>query len=263
MSNHRPDDIPNTAEITEDDLGVRGVPDGPATASPEQEPDPFRDTLFGPRDKGYLDFIARRVTKLRGTYVEYYVLTSQTEKLDDNIPVSKNRDAGPLDRVDRAGGELYPEVFKEAKGVSAMYGETVTIGSRLSSVEREVLPTWDYADPIRVRGVLTDPERAEIPDGRGSIFTARIRLWIARVLCDEEYEIRPRIGDVVRLPNLTNPPFTFWDYYDVEEVSLNNTRFGSTGFFTAYTLQLARSTRFTPDRKLQANNLKDAPDPPV
>lgn len=256
-------DIPPTNEITETDLGVRGLPDVPTPASPQQEPDPFRDTFFGPSNKKYMDFNARRIAKLRGTYVEYYTLTSQTERMDDNTPVSKNRDAGPFDRVDRAGGELYPDIYKEAKGVSAMYGETVTIGSRLSSVEREVLPTWEYSPPIRVRGVLTDPERAEIPDSRGAIFTNRVRLWLARVMCDEDYDIRPRIGDVVRLPNLTNPPYTFWDYYDVEEVSINNTRFGATGFFTAYTLQLARSSRFTPDRKLPADNLRDAPDPPV
>ena len=258
----RPDDIPDSAEITEDDLGVRGVPEV-SNASTEQDPDPFRDTFFGPTNKKYLDFISRRVTKLRGTYVEYYTLTSQTEVMDDNTPVSKNRDATAFTRVTRAGGELYQDIFKDAKGVSAMYGETLTVGPKISSVEREVLPTWEYDPSVKVRGVLTDPERAEVPDGRGSIFTNRIRLWLARVLCEEEYEIRPRIGDVCRLPNLTNPPYTFWDYYDVEAVEINNTRFGATGFWTAYTLQLARSSRFTPDRKLPVRDLKDAPDPPV
>jgi hypothetical protein len=112
--------------------------------------------------------------------------------------------------------------------------------------------------------VLTDPERAEIPDARGSIYTTRIRLWLARALCDEDWEIRPRIGDMVRVPDgITNPPRTQDGYYDVEEVVLNNTRFGSTGFFTAYTLQLARSTRFAPDRKIPEKDFRDSPDPPV
>jgi len=262
MSNGRPDDIPATNEITEDDLGVRGVADV-ATPSSQQEGDPFRDTFFGPRDKKYLDFIARRVTKLRGTNVYYYELRSQTERMDDTVPVSKNRDAGPLDNVKRAGGE-FSSLLKDAKGVSAMYGETITLGPRLSSVEREILPTWDFTQPIEIRGVLTDPERAEIPDARGAIFTNRVRLWVARVLCDEEYEIRPRIGDMIRVPDLiTNPPFTGWSYYDVEEVALNNTRFGATGFFTSYTLQLARSSRHAPDRKLASDDIREQLNPPM
>lgn len=259
----RPKDIPATEEISEDDLGIRGVSDVPVSPSTQQPTDSFRDTFFGPTTKGYLDFNSRRITKLRGTYCYYHVLRSQTEKMDDTIPVSKNRDAGPFDNVRRAGGET-SSLLKDAKGIAAMYGETITVGPRLSSVEREVIPTWNFAEPIEIRGVLTDPERAEIPDARGSIFTHRIRLWLARVLCDEEYLIRPRIGDVVRLPDLiTNPTLTSWSYYDVQEVALNNTRFGATGFFTAYTLQLERSSRFVPDRKLPANDLKEQRDPTV
>lgn len=262
MATPRPDDIPDTQEITEDDLGVRSAADV-AIPSQQQPADTLRDTLFGPSDKKYLDLLSRRITKLRGTYAEYYVLTSQTEKLDDNTPVSINRDLAPGERKSRAGGELYPGTFKDAKGVAAMYGETITLGPKISSVEREVMPTWEFKPPVRVRGILTDPERAEIPDSRGSIFTNRLRYSLARTLCDNEYGIRPRIGDVIRLPDLTNPKLTFWDYYDVEAVELNNTRFGSTGFFTAYTLQLVRSTRFTPDRKLPFNDLLPAPTPPV
>ena len=259
-----PDDIPDGEQFQDPDLGSRGVPDDGARQ--DGSGDPFRDTFFGPRDKGYLDFIARRVTKLRGTYCYYYILSSQTERTDDIIPVSKNRLVGPLDNqpagIRHAGGETSP-LLETARGVSAMYGEPVVVGQRLSSTEREVMPSWEFQEPILVRGVLTDPERAEIPDGRGSIYTARIRLWIARTLCDNTYEIRPRIGDMVRLPTLTNPPRFQDDYYDVEEVVLNNTRFGATGFFTAYTLQLARSTRYAPDRKIPEKDQRDAPDPPV
>lgn len=247
----------------EDDLGVRGVPDDGARQFGEGGT--FRDTFFGPNDKNYLDFIARRVTKLRGTYCYYYELTSQTERTDDIVPVSKNRMVGPIDNmpanVRHAGGEN-PPLLEEARGVSAMYGEPIVLGRRLSSTEREVTPSWEFAEPIMVRGVLTEPERAEIPDGRGSIYTTRVRLWLARILC-EQWKIRPRIGDMIRLPTLTNPPRFQDDYYDVEESVINNTRFGSTGFFTAYTLQLARSSRFAPDRKLPERYLRDSPDPPV
>ena len=247
-----------------EDLGNQGVPDDGARQNGSGEP--FRDTFFGPRDKKYLDFIAQRTTKIRGAYCYYYVLTSQTERTDDIVPVSKNRLVGPIDNmpanVRHAGGER-PSMLVDAKGISAMYGEPVVIGHRLSSTEREVTKSWLFQEPVKVRGILSDPERAEQPDPRGSIYTQRIRLWLARVLCEETWEFRPRIGDMVRVPMLTNPPRTQDDYYDVEEVVLNNTRFGATGFFTAYTLQLARSSRHAPDRKLPEKDLRDAPDPPV
>lgn len=257
----RPDDIPNSSEIVEDDLGVRSTADVSAP-SPEQTPDPFRDTLFGPQSKKYLDFLARRESKLRGTNCFYYVLKSQTEKTDDIIPVSKNTLAGPFDTIRHAGGELPPNL-DSARGVSALYGEPIILGHRISSVEREVMPTWEFAEPIDIRGVLTDPERAEIPDARGSIYTQRVRLHLARVICETEWNIRPRIGDMVRVPTITNPPRIQDDYYDVEEVVLNNTRFGSTGFFTAYTLQLARSSRFAPQRKIPEKDVRNPPVPPV
>jgi len=261
----KPDDIPDTQEITEDDLGIRGVADISSPSS-EQPQDSFRDTFFGPRDKQYLDFIARRTTKLRGSYVEYYVLTSQTERLDDILPVTVNRLLGPLDNAPagkkHAGGER-PAGLIDALGVAAAYGEPIILGHRLSSVEREVSPSWDFKEPILVRGLLTDPERAEIPDSRGSLYTQRIRLSLARVLCDSEWSIRPRIGDMVRLPDITNPPRLQDDYYDVEEVVINNTRFGSTGFFTSYTLQLARSSRHAPQRKIAEKDKRPPPSPAV
>lgn len=247
-----------------EELGTRGVPDDGAEQN--QSGQPFRDTFFGPRDKNYLDFIAKRATKLRGTYCYYYVLSSQTERTDDIVPVSKNRLVGPIDNqpanIRHAGGER-PSQLKDAAGISAMYGEPVVIGHRLSSTEREVTKSWEFQEPIIVRGILSDPERAEQPDSRGAIYTQRIRLWLARTLCESPWNIRPRIGDMVRVPTLTNPPRTQDDYYDVEEVVLNNTRFGATGFFTAYTLQLARSSRHAPDRKIPEKDLRDAPDPPV
>lgn len=265
MVTPRPDDIPDSSEITEDDLGVNNV-GATASPSPQQPADSFSDTFFGPRDKNYLDFIARRITKLRGTFVEYYTLTSQTERTDDITPVSENRLLGPLDNLPagkkHVGGEN-PQMLKDALGLAAAYGEPIIMGHRLSSVERELTPVWNFKEPIQIRGILKDPERAEIPDSRGAIYTQRIRLSLSRALCDIEWSIRPRIGDMVRLPTLTNPPRFQDDYYDVEEVVINNTRFGSTGFFTAYTLQLARSSRFAPQRKLSEQDKRPPPNPPV
>ena len=256
-------DIPDSDGIPEEDLGVRGASDTPqGQPSPQQPSDSFRDTLFGPRDKGYLDFLSRRMTKLRGSNVYYYVLLSQTEKTDDVIPVSKNRMAGPLDNIRHAGGTTSPMLRNEA-GISAMYGEPVVVGERLNSTEREFTPTWCFDEPILVRGILFDPERSEVPDQRGAIYTQRIRLALARVLCENEWCIRPRIGDMIRIATITNPPRDQDDYYDVEEVVYNDTRFGSTGFFTAFTLQLARSSRHAPDRKLPEKDLRDPPNPPV
>lgn len=256
-------DIPDSSEIPEEDLGVRAVPDTEQGQQSEQQtPDTLRDTFFGPRDKKYLDFIARRTTKLRGTNAYYYILISQTERTDDILPVSKNRIATPQDSIRHAGGGM-PRDLEEAKGIAAMYGEPVSVGHRINSVEREFTPDWEFDEPVLVRGILTDPERAEIPDQRGSIYTQRIRLSLARIICETEWKIRPRVGDMVRIPDLTNPPRPQDNYYDVEEVVINDTRFGSTGHFTAFTLQLSRSTRHAPQRKIPEKDKRDAPDPPV
>ena len=257
------DDIPDSSEIPEEDLGVRAVADTERGKQSEQQtPNTLRDTFFGPKDKQYLDFIARRTTKLRGTNCYYYLVNSQTERTDDILPVSKNRIAGPLDSIRHAGGTTSPHL-DEAKGIAAMYGEPVVVGQRLNSVEREFTPDWEYSEPVLVRGILTDPERAEIPDQRGSIYTNRIRLSLPRILCETEWSIRPRIGDMVRIPDMTNPPRPQDNYYDVEEVVINDSRFGSTGFFIAFTLQLSRSSRHAPQRKIPEKDKRDAPDPPV
>lgn len=244
-----PDDIPHSEAIQDPNLGATGV-----NLTQNGSTAPFNDIFFGPRDKKYLDFLARRITKLRGTNCFYYVLQSQTERLDGITPVSKSEAAGPFDSVRHAG---------DSRGIAAMYGEPIIVGQRISAVEREVIPAWEYAEPIAVRGVLTEPERAETPDDRGSIFTNRIRIHLARVLCEETWKIRPRVGDVVRIPGgITNPGLDR-DYYDVEEVVVNNSRFGATGFFTTYTLQLARSSRFIPERKLPEKDQRPSPDPRV
>jgi len=272
VSDNRPEDLifnfgrdsePISSEIEEPDLGLHAVADTVGgRQSAQQTPDTLRDTFFGPRDKAYLDFIARRMTKLRGTYCYYYTLLSQTERTDDITPASINRINSPLDMSRHAGGGN-PRDLEESKGISAMYGEPVTVGHRLSSVEREFMPDWEFSEPILVRGVLFAPERAEIPDFRGTIYSQRIRLSLARVLCESEWKIRPRIGDMVRIPDMTNPPRAQDNYYDVEEVVINDSRFGGIGYFTAFTLQLARSTRYAPQRKIPEGKKRDAHDPPA
>jgi len=257
------DDIPESDGITEEDLGVRAAPDTAAgQPSPEQPADAYRDTFFGPPDKRYLDVLNRRMTKLRGSNVYYYVLRSQTERTDDILPVTENRIAGPHDQTRHAGGGK-PEMLEDTSQLSALWGEPILVGHKISTVEREYTPSWDFDEPILVRGVLYDPERAETPDGRGAIYTKRIRLSLARILCETEWNIRPRVGDMVRIPNLANPPRDQDNYYDVEEVVINDTRFGGTGFFTAFTMQLSRSSRHAPQRKIPEKDKRDAPDPPV
>ena len=257
------DDIPNADGFPERDLGVRGVSDTPeGQPSPEQPADEFRDTFTGPLDKGYLDLLNRRMTKLRGSNAYYYVLRSQTERTDDILPVSVNRFAGPLDQIAHAGGGK-PDMLEDASELSGLYGEPVLVGHKISTVEREFSPSWDFDEPILVRGVLFDPERAETPDNRGAIYTKRIRIGLARILCETEWKIRPRVGDMLRLPNLANPPRDQDNYYDVEEVVINDSRFGGTGFFTTFTLQLSRSSRHAPQRKIPEKDERDAPDPPV
>jgi len=71
------------------------------------------------------------------------------------------------------------------------------------------------------------------------------------------------VRDMVRIPDMTNPPRPQDNYYDVEEVVINDSRFGSTGFFTAFTLQLSRSSRHAPQRKIPEKDKRDAPNPSV
>ena len=223
----------------------------------------FQDTLFGPKDKHYLDFIARQTTQLRGTYGYYYVLRSQTQRIDGNAPLTDAPGLGPFDRKSKAGGAR----VDEAIGISALYGEPLVIGPRVDSLRREVTPTWDYADPILVRGIIYRMQRRENPDQRGTIYIRQATYDLARVLSEEEWNIQPQPGDVVRLPNLLGSYDKHQpddSYYDVAEVETNSTKFGSTGFFTTYSLALIWQSKYDPQRKFPDRIKKpDQPEPPT
>lgn len=242
--------IPDTPRITPD-FGTVGVPG-------------FPDTFFGPRNKNYLDFIARQTTRIRGTNIYYYVLTTQSQRIDGHQPMSDAPEPTPLPRRDRGGGERIDET---ADGVAAMYGEPLVVGPRINSVKREVTPDWGYADPVAARGVVVRPSQQEFADGRGTIYQRRFRLDLARVLCDRAWKVKPEPGDVVRLPNLMG---TGWSaavledgYYDVEHVDTNATRFGATGFFTVYALDLIWQSKYDPTRKLQSRIIVPQAEPPA
>lgn len=233
------------------DLGTRGVPG-------------FPDTFYGPRDKKYLDFIARQSTRIRGVNAYYYVLQSQSRRLDGNAPVTDAPGLGPFDQRGRSGGNT--EAAEEAEGLSALYGDPVVIGTRLSSVKREVTPSWDFHEPILVRGVATRLGRSENADPRGSIYIQQLQFDLARVLCTEEWNIYPQPGDVVRLPNFLvgyDPLQPDDCYYDVKGVENNSTGLGTTGYFSAYKLTLIWQSKYDPQRKMPDRIKTTEPDPIV
>lgn len=191
----------------------------------------FDDTFFGPNDKKYVDRKAKDMSNIRGTDCYYYKLKDQTQRIDGNRPLSD-------------GEEVIPEVTSPARsGNMSLYGEPVIVRNRIDSTKREVIPDWNYADPILVRTLAMEPVQEEEPDDRGTIFTYSLKLHIARILLDEA-GIRPRAGDVVRLPKLLD------SFYDVKHVERDQHRFGAQGYFIAYTFDLVRNSMFNPERKL-------------
>lgn len=212
------------------------------------------DTFFGPRNKKYLDFLCRQTLNIRGTYCVYYVLRSQTQRIDGDQPLSDPKNTDEYSQSGRAGGHTQDE---QARGIAALYGEPVVLGPRVNSTRRAVAPTWEYAEPILVKAILQQPTREEQPDERGSVYIKGLRAGLARILCEEEYGIVPQIGDIIRVPDLLN------EYYDVEEVIRNESRFGSTGFFTEFGLTLVRNSKHVPERKLPEIFKRDQPDPVV
>jgi hypothetical protein len=202
-------------------------PDPPFTAGVTG----FDDTFFGPNDKNYVDRKAKDMSRIRGTDCYYYKMRDQTQRIDGGRPLTP-------------GEEVVPEVTTSARsGNMSLYGEPVIVRNRLDSTKREVIPDWNYANPILVRTLGMEPVQEEQPDERGSIFTFSLKLHIARVFLDEQ-QIKPRAGDVVRLPKLLD------SYYDVKHVERDQHRFGAQGYFIAYTFDLVRNSMFNPERKL-------------
>lgn len=203
-------------------------PDPPFTAGVSGD---FDDTFFGPNDKKYVDRKAKDMSRLRGVDCYYYKMRDSTQRIDGNRPLTN-------------GEEVIPEVTSGARsGNMSLYGEPVIIRNRIDSTKREVIPDWNYADPVMVRCLAMEPVKEEEPDDRGSIFTFSLKLHIARVLLDEA-QIIPQSGDVVRLPKLLN------SFYDVKHVEKDQHRFGAYGYFIAYTFDLIRNSMFNPERKL-------------
>lgn len=202
--------------------------------------DGFDDTFFGPNDKKYLDRKAKSMSKLRGTDCYYYKKRDQTQDIDGNRPLTDG--PGPAPELSNTTVTTAIPVRARAGNVS-LYNEPIIVRNRIDSVKREVLPDWNYADPFLIRALGMEPGTEEDPDDRGTIFVYTLKLHIARILLDEA-EIRPRAGDVIRLPKLLE------SYYDVEHVERDQHRFGARGYFIAYTFDLKRNSMFHPERKL-------------
>ena len=206
------------------------------------------DTFFGPRDKVLVDFHARDATRLRGTNLWFYVLESHNRRIDGDRPLSDSVNDGRVDVPEGAPEDPFRNIRHSG---FALYGENVIVGERLDSVRREMQPDWPFLDPILVRGVIYEVEHEEESDERGSIYVRRCSLDLARVLCDKEWMLQPRVGDVVRLPRLNDV------YMDVSEVARDETRFGGTGFFATYKLTLSKSSRYEPQRKIAVDKQTD------
>lgn len=189
----------------------------------------FPDTFFGPKDKAYMDMLARDMVKLRGVNCIYYQKLDLPVRTDGDIPGSVNPNI-PL------------FVPKGRVSSAALYGESLDIGKRIDSVQRELKPAWGYAPPLQVRGVAFSTVQSDTPDERGHFETRKITLHLARAMC-EEWNFVPQIGDVFEFTDLLH------GYYDVELTRRDSHRFGATGFFTAFELNLSRTTKFVPQRK--------------
>lgn len=209
------------------------------------------DTFIGPRNKAYTDFISRQLTRVRGVNAYYYVLADQNRRIDGDHPLS---DAGHRSKI--ATPETQPDdPFARKKHAGfALYGERVILKARLDSARREIQPDWPYLQPILVRGRLDNVEHEQEPDERGAIYVRRAEFYLARVLCDREWDLQPRPGDVVRFTKKVDM------YMDVEDVDRDSEgRFGGDGFFTAFKLLLVKSSKYEPQRKIAERKLSESP----
>jgi hypothetical protein len=211
------------------------------------------DTFFGPRDKAYVDFQARNITRVRGTNAYYYVKEDQNRRIDGDYPLSNAYEEGRIMKPEGAD----PDPFaRHGHAGFALYGENVKVGRRIDSAQREVQLDWPYLDPILVRGILYELEHDQDPDERGVIYTRRASFDLARVLCDREWDFQPRVGDVVRLTKLADR------YMDIEDVQRDEHRWGGDGFFVVYKLILVKSSKYEPQRKIAERKLSDPPENP-
>ena len=213
-----------------------GIPTDPTFSSGTTG---FDDTFFGPNDKKYLDRKTKAMSLLRGTDCYYYKKDDQTQDIDGSRPLTN----GPGPEPELTNSPARPIPVTARSGNMSLYGEPVIVRNRIDSVKREVIPDWNYAEPFLVRALAMEPVQEEEPDERGTIFIHTLKLHIARILLDEA-GIRPRAGDVIRLPKLLE------SYYDVKHVERDQHRFGAVGYFVAYSFDLVRNSMFHPERKL-------------
>lgn len=151
-----------------------GVNPDPAFTSGNHDTTPaFDDTFFGPNDKKYLDRKARDMSRLRGVDCYYYKQKDSIERIDGNRPLTDSDEVVPGQSVRKRGGNV------------SLYGEPVVIRNRIDSTSREVIPDWNYADPIKIRALAMEPIKEEDPDDRGTIFTFTAKLHIARAILDD------------------------------------------------------------------------------
>ena len=211
------------------------------------------DTFFGKRNKAYVDFHCRNMTRVRGHNFYYYVLESQNRRIDGDRPLGNNLDEG---RVTKPESDQPTDFARHRHAGMGLYGENVVIGKRIDSVRREFIPDWPFLDPILVRGCIYDLEHEQEPDERGSIYVRRCSIDLARVHCDREWDFQPRIGDVVRLPRLNDL------YMDIEDVQRDESRWGNTGFFAIYKLILVKMSKYEPQRKIAERKQTPEGSPP-
>lgn len=199
----------------------------------------FDDTFFGPNDKKYIDRKVKDMSRIRGTDVFYYKMRDQIRDIDGVRPLTD----GPGPEPELTESPTKPIPVTARSGNVSLYGEPIIIRNRIDSTKREVIPDWNFLDPVLIRALAMEPVQEEDPDERGTIYTHTVKLHIGRVLLDES-SIRPRAGDVIRLPKLLE------SYYDVKHVERDQHRFGARGFFVAYSFDLVRNSMFSPERKL-------------
>lgn len=216
--------------------GVGGVPPDPPFTSGASG---FDDTFFGPNDKNYIDRKAKDMSNLRGIDLYYYKQKDQTQDIDGSRPLTD----GPGPEPELTYPREQPIPVRARSGNMSLYGEPIIVRNRIDSTKREVVPDWNYMPPIKMRALAMEPVQEEDPDERGTIFIYSLKLHIARILLDEN-DIRPRGGDVIRLPRLLE------SYYDVKHVERDQHRFGARGYFVAYSFDLVRNSMFNPERKL-------------
>lgn len=198
----------------------------------------FEDTFFGDLDKAFVDCINEDLTNLRGQPILYYVKLDQTRRIDGNAPGEDAKDIPPVTGLRKRSGGL----------MGAMYGEATRIGERIDSVRREVKHEWNYANPVKLYVIAMEPTSDEVADERGTTYARTLRVDIART-CAENAGIRPRQGDVIQLVKLLN------SYYDVGDVSRDDSRFGGDGNFHVFQCTLEKNSKFVPPRKILPGGL--------